>query len=460
VRCWGANYAGQLGKDDFEDALRPQDVGVCCIADGGADLAAGGDTSCLLIAPELADLRCWGSDYRGQFGNGMVGCRATPVFTVNLFGPGSGQLIQIAAGNYSTCVTTGYEVRCWGLNADGELGVFAPRPLSPLPEAVTAPNGHVEHIVLGAYHGCYNGWTESASWGFNHHGQIGNGNTFDQPYPSVIAPAASYEEIPTWTAGYAHTCGAFGGTLHCWGDNTWGQLGTGTPGPEKLPHAVMLANGASAAQVAAGTFQTCAVTQDAGLQCWGTALGGAGPTFATPQPLPWTTSVDVSLVALGYSHGCVLTTAFDVRCWGDNSYGQLGIGSFVPQASPVLVPIPAIGVVDVDAGAQSLHSCAIDAQNGVWCWGSNSNGQLGDGTTVDSNVPVRAANPGVSVSRVTVGAAHTCLKPDSGPRALCWGDNAYGQLGNGEHGYWPTPDGGVFVDRLFADGLEQGFGNP
>ena len=148
-------------------------------------------------------------------------------------------------------------------------------------------------------------------------------------------------------------------------------------------------------------------------------------------------------LAAGGIHTCAVTKEQRLMCWGDNSQGQLGVGTFTDHLGPVLVKgIRRFPVWSVAAG--DLFTCAIvgDAQR-VVCWGQNSDGQLGDGTTTNQNVPVFVQGLR-NVAQIGAGARHACARLDNG-RVKCWGDNSFGQLGNGTMADSHTPVGVIGV---------------
>ena len=183
-------------------------------------------------------------------------------------------------------------------------------------------------------------------------------------------------------------------------------------------------------QVAAGDVHACALTTLGGVKCWGYGeYGGPGTGFngneSTPIDVPSLTSGVVSLTA-GYYHNCAVTTAGGVKCWGLNTDGQLGNGSTQHRTSPLAVSGLTSGVASVSAGYG--HTCALMNTGGLTCWGRNTAGQLGDGTISNRLTPV--AVPSLSgVASVFAGQMHTCAVTTAGG-LKCWGADANGQLGN------------------------------
>ncbi len=135
----------------------------------------------------------------------------------------------------------------------------------------------------------------------------------------------------------------------------------------------------------------------------------------------------IAAVAAGAFHTCAVTTAGGVQCWGDNGEGQLGNGSLADKHVPVAVSGLSSGVAAVAAG--SAHTCAVTTAGAVQCWGSNSDGSLGNGSTTDSDVPVSVSGLSSGATTIAAGASHACAVIAG--RAQCWGFDIFGQVGNG-----------------------------
>jgi len=189
----------------------------------------------------------------------------------------------------------------------------------------------------------------------------------------------------------------------------------------------------ASAVIAAGDYHTCALTTTGGVKCWGDNFSGQlgdGTTTkrVTPVDVSGLTS-GVSAIAAGASHTCALTTTGGVKCWGNNSAGQLGDGTAPTNSStPVDVSGLTSGVSAIAAGG--FHTCALTTTGGVKCWGYNKFGQLGDGTKTARFTPVDVSGLTSGVSAIAAGVSHTCALTTTGG-VKCWGDNFFGQLGNG-----------------------------
>jgi hypothetical protein len=224
----------------------------------------------------------------------------------------------------------------------------------------------------------------------------------------------------------------------CWGLNS-GRLGNGTTSAQVAPVEVAgLSTGVTA--VSAGGNHSCALTTAGAVLCWGLGANGQlgnGTTATATAPVAVATLTSgVVAVAAGGSHTCALNTDGGVVCWGANAKGQLGDGTTVQRSAPVTVSGLSSGVTAITAG--SFHTCARLSSGVVKCWGSNSSGQLGDGSTEDRTVPVPVSGLASDVTTVAAGGNHTCaLKTNA--RVMCWGANGSGQLGDGTTTMRKTP---------------------
>ncbi len=233
-------------------------------------------------------------------------------------------------------------------------------------------------------------------------------------------------------AGTNHSCGLTdAGGVKCWGSNGLGELGDGTTDDSTTPVDVV-GLGSGVVAVATGVGHSCALTTGGGVKCWGwNAAGqlGNGTTDDTTTPVDVVgLGSGVTAISATYSHTCAATDAGAVKCWGWNTYGQLGDGTDVDATTPVDVSGLGGGVTAVSAG--TVHTCALTATGGVKCWGYNDFAVLGDGTTTSSAVPVDVVGLGAGVTAVSTGQTHSCALQLTGG-VKCWGSNAFGELGDG-----------------------------
>lgn len=250
---------------------------------------------------------------------------------------------------------------------------------------------------------------------------------------ALSVPAAPQGSALALSAGGYHTCAlTIGGGVKCWGDNGYGQLGDGTTTISRtIPVDVMgLTSGVAA--IMTGYTHTCALTSGGGIKCWGfNGLGQLGDGTIVDRHTP----VDVvsltsgmAAIAAGDTHTCALTIGGGVKCWGRNNHGQLGDGTTINRYTPITVSGLSSGVTAITAGGD--YTCAVTTSRGVKCWGDNEWGQLGDGTTVNRYTPVDVSGLSSGVASITAGFYHTCALTNGGGMK-CWGENGSGPLGDG-----------------------------
>ena len=290
-------------------------------------------------------------------------------------------------------------------------------------------------LVAGTSHSCAVLTDGTAKcWGLNTNGQLGNGTTTQSTTPVAVSGLSNVKQI---AAGANTTCAVLNdGTVKCWGLNTNGQLGNGTTTQSTTPVAVT--GIANASQVAVGAAFACAALTDGTVKCWGLNSSGQlgnGTTVQSTTPVAVSGLSGVTAVSLGATNACALLTSGSVKCWGSNANGQLGNGS-TATSSTTAVQVSGIDgttakATAIDAGDNFV--CAVNSGGALKCWGLNTNGQLGDGTTTKRTTPVSVlASAGVSLSgvtAVTAGAGHACAVVAGAIK--CWGLNSNGQLGNG-----------------------------
>lgn len=295
---------------------------------------------------------------------------------------------------------------------------------------------HLTRVVAGAYHACGDGSDGKVyCWGQNYYGQLGDGTTTNRSTPVAVAAPAGISLSGVSSRGNAtHTC-AIGsdGKVYCWGQNDKGQLGDGTTSQQNSPVAARTPEQVRFAAVAVGVSRTCAESTVGTVYCWGRndtgQLGSGAPTNrTTPVEVPAPANVTFSRVSAGGSHTCAHGSDGELYCWGYNAAGQLGTGStsITTPVTPVSAP-DKVTFSGVDAGFS--HTCARGSDSNLYCWGNNSVGALGDGTTVRSLIPLAVSLPDVNVLSVTAGSNYTCAATDEG--AYCWGSGFTGQLGDG-----------------------------
>jgi len=233
------------------------------------------------------------------------------------------------------------------------------------------------------------------------------------------------------TASSGHTCAlTSNGIVKCWGYNFYGQLGDGTKTTQYIPALVSGLSGIKA--IAAGYAHTCALTASGGIKCWGSnEFGQLGDGTIIDSLISVSVSSltsGITAIAAGDGHTCAITSSGGIKCWGSNESGQLGNGTTTDSAVPVDVNGLSSGVTAIALGGS--HTCALTATGGVKCWGSNYAGWLGDGTAIERHTPVNVSGLSNGVIAIATGDSHSCALTASGG-VKCWGYNSTGQLGNG-----------------------------
>jgi alpha-tubulin suppressor-like RCC1 family protein len=342
----------------------------------------------------------------------------------------AGSFVGIMAGEYHGCAwDQAGDVSCWGENEYGEYGSGnSPGSTTPTPAAtgvtVTAMAGGNDNTCAVTTAGSVE------CWGYGQYGDLGNGATADSLTPVAVTGLSS--GAVSVAMGYDVGCAlTTAGAVSCWGN---GVLGNGTNTQSSTPVQVTgLTSGV--AKIAAGLGHVCAVTEAGALVCWGNDDGDPdGGSAAVPEPVSGMSS-GAAAVALGEAHSCALTTAGAVSCWGSNQYGQLGNGAPLDgDASPASSPVP-VAVSDLPSNIASIgagynHSCAVTTGGAALCWGDNANGQLGNGTTTNSSVPVPVSGLSSGVARIVGGNNYTCALTTLGG-VLCWGSNEIAQFEGG-----------------------------
>ena len=314
--------------------------------------------------------------------------------------------VPLAVGDFHVCAALDGRVRCWGAGAQGRLG-------------------NLRSSAVG-----------------------------DDELPHMTPPVELGGTVAQVAAGYGHTCALLDdGTVRCWGLGLNGELGVDSlsiVGDDETPASVQtLAFDDTVIRIAASGYHSCAIFRDGTVVCWGWGLDGRLGTGtqnnvtqlmrATPVDLP--AGRRATALALGDAHSCALLDDGEVRCWGDGSYGKLGVGSNAPigATSSVADGDPVVlGAAAAQLGAGQDHSCAVLAPNPqqLRCWGRGAHGQLGNGALLDVSVPNQVlagssqVDVGFEVAEVVGGTLHTCIRGVAG-ELRCWGSSTVGVLGTG-----------------------------
>ena len=422
--CWGSSASGQVGDGGTDTHDTPQDVsGV----NDAISLATGDHFGCAIRVRGIA--RCWGRGSDGQLGNGSTGDRFSSVSVQSL-----DNAVAIAAGGRHACaLRADGSVHCWGANDSGQLGNNSlTRRTSPVAAIGIAGDIGARALAMHGHVCALRGNGTVACWGGNGTGGLGDGTTASTGLPVAVAGVTNATQV---AVGSGHSCARIAdGTVRCWGNNNNGQVGDGTTVTPRLAP-VTVPNVTDVIAVATGSVHTCVLRAGGSMLCWGdNQFGQLGdlstndsstpriPLLNTPTPTPLRGVVAIAAASV---NTCARLVSGNVACWGRNDAGQLGINSTVtPQTTP-----RTMSTSEVVSVATANHSCVIRANGASACTGGNAAGQLGDGTTTNRQVPVTSTGAG-PLAAIAVGAFHTCGVRTSG-RAACWGDNDFGQLGDG-----------------------------
>jgi alpha-tubulin suppressor-like RCC1 family protein len=327
-------------------------------------------------------------------------------------------------------------VQAWGENINGELGNGTTSHSSG-PVAVQLPAGvTVTAVASGGKHSlAITSAGKLLAWGDNFYGQLGDGTRRDSHTP-VLVRLPKGTTVTAIAAGGSHSLAvtASGGVL-AWGDNFYGQLGDASTATSQTPVRVRLPKGTHVVSVAASYNSSMALTAAGHVLTWGyNGSGQLGNGFHTASEIPVRVALPkgvriTTLVTGGYD-GLALSSAGKLYAWGDGKYGQLGDGVIGSTDRPVLVRLPrATRIVAIGGGSQ--HSLALTSAGKVLAWGLGMFGELGNGMTVDSDVPVQVHIPaGDKIVKVSAGGGFSLALTSTG-QVLAWGHNEFGQLGNG-----------------------------
>ncbi|MCL2825505.1 MAG: hypothetical protein FWD57_16050, partial [Polyangiaceae bacterium] len=350
-------------------------------------ISAGAMHSCGIMSDGRA--KCWGSNEYGGLGVDTGGAPGpwTPWLVPEAFG-----LVYIGAGNLHTCAATAAgKVLCWGDNSVAQLGRGTVSGVSTTPQEVSGLSG-IKMLSVGSFHNCViTAEDHLRCWGNNADGQLGIGTIGNYASsPTQVLGSLNMLKVSKVSAGRFHTCAILSsGDAYCWGYNSHGGLGDGTTEPKLFPSLVNGAYSTGFTAISAGAFNTCGIrtsgTTINQAVCWGMRNGGATGDGTTAegertQPYPVVDhDTDVAAITMGANSGCALTDSSGtrrVRCWGAGAAGQIGNGSVDDTGTPDLV----LGLTTNVTALPDMRwasVCVIDSGNVPKCWGLNDNAQLG-----------------------------------------------------------------------------------
>jgi alpha-tubulin suppressor-like RCC1 family protein len=412
VRCWGANWLGQLGDGTRNDSFNA--VTVAGLS-GVQTLRAGASSTCAIT--NVGAAVCWGGADQGSTGN-------SPPVTVFGLSTATG----VAAGLNSSCALLGGAVKCWGSNFSGALGngSFVD---SAIPVSV-ASISNATALSGGAIHYCARLATGSVQcWGGNYADALGHvGQLGDSALPLNVTNITTAVAL---SVGDAHSCAVLQNqTVQCWGDNSSGQLGANPPSGTSSATPLTVAGINAATDIAAGGGFSCALLSGGGVKCWGrndsAQLGSGTVSVGGITPVTVSGVSAATAITAGRAHACVLRSNQTVWCWGANAQGQVGGGAVGQYWAGAQV----IGITNATAiAAGGDHTCARLSTGAVRCWGSGTAGELGNNGNDISDTPVSVLGV-TNATHIASGYYHSCARLATG-NVVCWGHSQYGRLGDG-----------------------------
>ena len=524
VLCWGKNEnAGQLGTSTVIVPIATSTPIQVNISGTATSISAGYNKSCALL--DNSTVKCWGGNDYGQLGTStIISSTSTPLKVYGLDIVNS--LPVVSHGLFACVIINNGKVKCWGDNSSEQLGVpydsetSNPTPItipvlldtdkvenkfislynsfldsfenvlaslysdiqsilqkifSPDYYSITQDKNSTNYIYGKNYAGGVVGYTAGVlrqspvlmggthtcvivdngaikCWGYNNYGQLGVRINNVPETTAVPKDVLSFDGEWTYTKaksislGYNHTCALnyeSKNSVRCWGYNNKGQLGTSS---NSLPNSwivQVIKTLSNVTYIASNPFTednsyNCVIINDGTVKCWGDNSSGqlgtsTTVTIATSTPINVYGLSGVRSIALGNSHSCAVINNGEVKCWGDNSSGQLGTSTTVTIATSTPINVYGLsGVRSIALG--NSHSCAVINNGEVKCWGNNSSWQLGTSTVYYSSSPISISGLGTATT-ISLGDNHSCSLVNDG-NVWCWGNNEYEQLGYVDDSWW------------------------
>ena len=451
--CWGQNSFGEVGDGTTTPRTEPVQIGsdhdwhaiyssgVTCAIKTNHSLWCWGDQFGLVpkqigtnvwktVSPSfehycgIADddtLWCWGSDVAGAVGDGDPS--GLGVVVPDPVPIGTAHWTSIASGRDAACGTQpDGSLWCWGFIYIGASAVAAANAPILIDSTVAWSDVRARGNQVCGKH--------DSAWycaGWNRTGQLGDGSHVDRA--SFVAAPGDFGEL---AMADDSTCGRdASGAISCWGYNADGELGTGRTSASSEPTKASVTTASTS--IAGTTGSRCSIDAMHHAVCW-----GPGPLgFATdrPEQLPIALSGTWTKLAGGSGHFCGIGTDGSLWCWGDNTLGQLGIGTTTTNVStPTRV---GTGMTWIDVAGGGSHTCGVQSDGSLWCWGDGNHSQLGNGMTS----ALTPQHIGTTTWRtVSAGFDHTCAIASDGT-AYCWGNNQEHEAGLGvfSANFIPTP---------------------
>lgn len=332
------------------------DAAAACVPTA-IELRASGGQSC--VVRTNGEVSCWGDNTLNQVGTstGSTSCtvgttefRCTPTPA----SPALPAAMHLGMTDKATCAIVGATTYCWGTNTYGELG--GPLGNVAVPTQITSRE-NATMLAGGEAHMCsLDSSGNVLCAGRNMFGEVGDGTA-----TMVTTPKQVLANATAITAGYNHSCAVVDGNVWCWGANAKAQV-TGSSASVSAPTPTLVAGITTATHVAAGVSHSCALLGDGNVKCWGDNTYGQGAGISMAKQ-----------VTAGVDHTCALLMNGDVRCWGDATLMYTTTGMRLPLPGPAK-----------QIASGSYHDCALLEDATVWCMGWNAYGQLGNGTVTNT----------------------------------------------------------------------------
>ena len=474
VYCWGNGASGQIGNGaNFSESV-PTSVTMPSGVTAFSQIATSISNSCAIASSgdNAGRVYCWGVGSNGQIGNGS---NVSPINIPTSVTMPSGvtAFSQISNnGSFNCAIASSGDnagtVYCWGTGANGKIGnggtsnVYVPTSVT-MPSGVTAFNQISTNTNFScAIAGSGDNAGKVYCWGSGGNGKIGNGGTSDAYVPTSVTMPSGVTAFSQISTNNSFSCAIAGsgdnaGKVYCWGSGGNGKIGNGGTSDAYVPTSVTMPSGVTAfSQISTNNSFSCAIAgsgDNAGkVYCWGAGTNGEigngiSSDASVPTPIVTINGVDsFNQISTNTSFSCAIanigTNAGKIYCWGNNlSVSQIGSAG-VP--SPLTATLPAgVGVYN-QLSTNTNFSCAIagsgESAGGVYCWGTGTSGQIGNGANTATNSPVNVPTSVIMPStvsafgQISTNTSFSCAIASSGEstgRIYCWGNGGSGQIGNG-----------------------------
>jgi len=419
---WGLGTSGQLGDNTATSKSSP--IQTITFGSTWSKVSAGYTHTGAIKTDGTA--WTWGLGTSGQLGDATIVSKSSPV-QVTVYAENWSSVA--VGGQHTAVIKTDGTLWCWGRNFEGQLGDNTITHKSSPVQTVTFGTNWSK-VACGGFHTAViktDGtlWT----WGQNTSGQLGDNTLTNKSSPVQVFGFAN-----TWSsvAGGANNTAAIktDGTLWTWGYNAYGALGDNTTVPRSYP-VQPVTGGTNWSKVACGNYHTAAIKTDGTLWNWGSnAYGQLGDNTKIHRSSPIQVvgfATNWSSVSCGYFFTAAIKTDGTLWTWGRNSEGVLGDNTTIHRSSPIQTI--AFGTDWNKVACEHRHTGAIKTDGTLWNWGQNTSGQLGDNTTIHKSSPVQVFGFGTNWSSVAVGQSYTAAIKTDGT-IWTWGLNSYGRLGD------------------------------